>query len=230
MTAIASDLRWDLPLRLLGGIHYLVLCGEASWDDVDRVLDERAEFLARFTAEQPVQTNEVGRAGPLSRGIAALGREEVDLLELGTSGGLLLYPDRYFEVPFRVVRRRGIDTHPVDVTSDEGARLLEAFLWPGQPERVERLRAAIAIVREDPPELIEGDYVDVVSDHIRDRTLVMSCVTTMYLDDARYAELVAKLDGVDWLSLEGPRGDADYGGMRLVLNGQVLEEHVDFHG
>ena len=36
--------------------------------------------------------------------------------------------------------------------------------------------------------------------------------------------------GVDWLSLEGPRGRRDYDGMQLVVNGRVLEEHVDYHG
>jgi hypothetical protein len=58
----------------------------------------------------------------------------------------------------------------------------------------------------------------------------MSCVTTMYLDDERYDELVEKLRGVTWLSLEGPRRARDYEGMQLVLDGRVLEEHVDFHG
>ena len=230
MTAIAPDLRWDLPLRLLGGLHYLVLSGEASWDDVDEVLDERAGWLARFAAKQPVQTNEIARAAALARGIAALGRDRIDLLELGTAGGLLLYPDRFHETPFEIVCRRGIDRSPIDVTTDEGARLLEAFVWPDQTERIERLRAAIEVVRREPPELIQGDYVDVVSSHVQGQTLVMSCVTTMYLDDDRYAELVEKLRGVDWLSLEGPRHDREYEGMQLVLNGRILEEHVDYHG
>jgi hypothetical protein len=115
------------------------------------------------------------------------------------------------------------------VTTDEGARLLEAFVWPDQPERIERLRAAIAIVREDPPELIAGDYVDLVSDLVDEDTVVMSCVTTIYLDDERYAELAEKLRDVTWLSLEHPRGDRDYEGMRLTLDGRVLDEHVDFH-
>jgi hypothetical protein len=61
VAAIAPDLRWDFPLRLLGGLHYLVLAGEATWDKVDEVLDTRADFLARFAAAQPVQANEVGR-------------------------------------------------------------------------------------------------------------------------------------------------------------------------
>jgi hypothetical protein len=230
VSALAPDLRWDFPLRLLGGLHYLVLGGEATWEGLDGALATRGEFLARFAAEQPVQTNEVGRTAAVLRGIEALGRDRVDLLELGTAGGLLLYPDRYYDASFEIVRRRGIDRNPIDVTTDDGARLLEAFVWPDQTDRIERLRAAIDVVRREPPELIQGDYVDVLEEHVQGQTLVMSCVTTMYLDDDRYAELVEKLRGVDWLSLEGPRGRRDYDGMQLVLNGRVLEEHVDYHG
>jgi hypothetical protein len=232
VAALAPDLRWDYPLRLLGGLHYLVLGGEGSWDDVDAMLDTRADFLFKFAAEQPVQTNEVARSAPLLRGLAAVGRERIDLLELGTAGGLLLYLDRYGypHEGFEIWRRRGIDRHPIDVTTDEGARLLEAFVWPDQTERIVRLRAAIEIVRQDPPELIVGDYVDLVSDLVEEDTVVMSCVTTMYLPDDRYAELVEKLRGTTWLSLEGPRHARDYEGMQLVLDGRVLEEHVDYHG
>jgi hypothetical protein len=218
-------------LRLLGGLHYLVLGGEGSWGDVDAMLDDRSEFLARFAAEQPVQTNEVARSRALLRGLAATGRERIDLLELGTAGGLLLYLDRYgypFD-GFEIVRRRGIDRHPIDVTTEEGARLLEAFVWPDQADRIARLRAAIEIVRRDPPELIAGDYVELVSDLAEEETVVMSCVTTMYLPDDRYSELAEKLRGTTWLSLEGPRHARDYDGMQLVLDGRVLEEHVDYH-
>jgi hypothetical protein len=210
-------------------MHYLVLGGEASWDDVDAMLDTRSGFLARFAAEQPVQTNEVARAGPLLRGVAATGRKRVELLELGCAGGLLLYLDRYGEAPFEVTRRRGIDTHPVDVTTEDGARLLRAFVWPGHGDRMERLDAAIEVVRSDPPELITGDYVDVVSDYLTDDTVVISAVTTMYLEDERYDELCANLAEVDWVSLERPRHAGDYEGIQLVLNGRVLEEHLDYH-
>jgi hypothetical protein len=256
VAAIAPDLRWDFPLRLLGGINYLVLGGEASWDDVDDVLNTRADFLARFTAEQPVQTNEVARAWALLPGLLSLGEEPIELLELGAAGGLLLGLDRYayrysngswgdgnplltgagsppVELLGRrlnITRRRGIDAHPVDVTTDEGARLLETFIWPDQIDRVVRLREAIETVRADPPELIAGDYVELVSDLVTDTTVVFSAVTTVYLEDDRYAELAEKLRGVRWLSLEGPRHVRDYDGMRLELNGRLLADHVDFHG
>src|SRR5438552_18361895 len=35
---LESPPRWDAPLRLLGGLHYLVLTGEASWDDIEHAL------------------------------------------------------------------------------------------------------------------------------------------------------------------------------------------------
>ena len=233
-----------------------MLGGEASWDEVDRALDTHAEFLARFVTEQPVQTNEVARAWALLPGLLCVGPEPIELLELGSSAGLLLGVDRYryrydtgswgngrpllhghggpppslLERGLDVVRRRGVDSHPVDVTTDEGARLLEAFVWPDQTERLERLREAIAVGRADPPELVAGDYVELAHELVNERTVVFSAVTTVYLDDARYAELVERLRGVRWLSLEGPRRDRGYDGMRLELGGRVLAEHVDFHG
>ena len=50
------------------------------------------------------------------------------------------------EVP-EVVWRAGIDLNPLDVADDDDLRWLESLIWPGQPERVARLRAAARIVR-----------------------------------------------------------------------------------
>src|SRR5471030_63754 len=93
---IAPDLRWDLPLRLLGGLHYLVLGGLASWDDLDGALDTHGDFLRRHAAEQQVQTNEVQRSYALLPAFLAVadGRP-LDVLELGPSAGLNLVWDRY---------------------------------------------------------------------------------------------------------------------------------------
>ena len=256
--AIAPDLRWDFPLRLLGGLHYLVLGGEASWDDVGRALDEHPGFLARFTTE-PVQTNEVARAWALLPGLLwAAGPDcrPVELLELGASAGLLLHLDGYgyryragrwgdggrpllrgddrggppaslLARPLSIARRRGVDHRPVDTSTAEGVRLLEAFVWPDQSERRGRLREAVATAREQPVELVAGDYVDLLPQLLRDRgdalTVVMSSITTVYLDDDRYAGLVDALaragaDGpLAWLSFEGPRHDREFDGVLLEL-------------
>jgi hypothetical protein len=86
-------------LRLLGGLHNLVLRGEARWDDVGTALERHAEFLRRFVAEQGVQTNEVQRCWMLLPCFLELARRTgfstFDLIEFGPSAGLLLYWDRY---------------------------------------------------------------------------------------------------------------------------------------
>jgi hypothetical protein len=96
---LESPPRWDAPLRLAGALHNLVLRGEASWDNVDDALDEHADFLRRFVAEQGVQTNEVQRCWMLLPCFLELARRtgfsEFDVLEFGPSAGLLLYWDRY---------------------------------------------------------------------------------------------------------------------------------------
>jgi hypothetical protein len=93
---VGSDPAWDAPLRLLGGLHYLVLGGEAGWDDP---LEEHAAFLREFVATQGVQTNEVQRSWvllPLLLRVAQRTEAETfDLVELGPSAGLNLVWDRY---------------------------------------------------------------------------------------------------------------------------------------
>src|SRR5688500_3889356 len=49
---VVGEMTWDTPLRLLGGLHALVLGGEASWDDLDAALAH--EDLPRLAA-RPVQ-------------------------------------------------------------------------------------------------------------------------------------------------------------------------------
>jgi hypothetical protein len=63
-----------------------------------------------------------------------------------------------------VVARIGVDLNPVDATNADDARWLRACLWPDQPERVERLDAAIALAASAPPTLLQGDAIDVLPD------------------------------------------------------------------
>jgi hypothetical protein len=61
-----------------------------------------------------------------------------------------------------VVARVGVDLNPVDAANADDARWLHACLWPDQPERVERLNAAITLAAEAPPTLLQGDAIDVL--------------------------------------------------------------------
>ena len=59
-----------------------------------------------------------------------------------------------------IVGRVGIDRSPVPLDDADEVRWLEACLWPDVPGRLERFRAAVALLRADPPALVAGDMVD----------------------------------------------------------------------
>ena len=107
--------RSALPLRLLGGLHRLVLDGrapalrrwypsvgghwdaEAGWPDIVQAAAEHADYL-RAALDQPPQTNEVGRSAALIGGLLVLvDRFElpIRLFEIGCSAGLNLRADHY---------------------------------------------------------------------------------------------------------------------------------------
>ena len=269
---IAPDLSWDLPLRLLAGLHYLVLGGEASWDDLDGALDRHGEFLLGWATDQDVQTNEVQRSWALLPAFLAVSdAQPLDLLELGSSAGLNLIWDRYryayahggwgtgelelrgddrIPVPAEllgreatVLRRRGIDLNPLDVTSDRGARILRSFVWADQTARLERLDRAIEVARRDPPQLMEGDYVDALPTLLRNRRddallVVFQTASTMYLDrtgsDRMHAAFAdAGRDGPLVFVTAGRAPDDDGFSLDLVRYPGGIAERLavfDFHG
>lgn len=59
----------------------------------------------------------------------------------------------------RISQRTGVDPAPIDASNVTESRWLQACVWPGIPERPERLAAALAIVARTPPPLVQGDAV-----------------------------------------------------------------------
>jgi hypothetical protein len=266
---------WEKPLELLAGLHYLVLGGEASWDDP---LEQHRDFLARFVRDENVQTNEVQRSWllvPLFLRVAQrLGSDEFDLVELGPSAGLNLVWDRYrclyqagawgpadspltltaderrqvpaalLDLAPRVRGRIGIDRNPVDVTADENARLLKSFVWGDQAERLERLDRAIQALRGDPPELVRGDYVELLPEVLAGRdpaaqTVVFSTASLGYVGDEGAARVRATLDDAGatgnlvFISSGKGRTGERHWGLRIVYYPGAEREfagEADYHG
>jgi hypothetical protein len=188
------------PLRLLGGLHYLVLSGadpalaaqfpaargESDLEALRRVVvaagRAHAAVLAGFT-KSPPQTNEARRSLCLVGGFLTVARETglpLRCLEIGASAGLNLNWDRYvydlgvrgawgdrsspvrldgewegapppFDVAAEVAERLGCDRAPIDLSDPDRALRLQAYVWADQPERLARLRGAIALARRFPP-------------------------------------------------------------------------------
>lgn len=102
----------NVPLRLCGGLHALVLKGEAvelakfypgpsgdipSWALIEDTLRANESFFLDWL-KSPPQTNEVSRSAiiwPAFMEIAARSGKPLRLLELGASGGLNLNADLY---------------------------------------------------------------------------------------------------------------------------------------
>jgi hypothetical protein len=208
---------------------------------------------------------------------ARAGAELVDLIELGPSAGLNLVWDRYryryaagewgrddallslsgeerrpvpagvLEYKLQVRGRIGVDRSPIDVTTDDGARLLECFVWPDQTARLDRLRHAIAALREDPPELRRGDLVESLPALLAERrldalTLVWQTSVFGYLsaeqrNSVRRALTMAGSAGrLAFVEATHPRGSVrprtHYGLFVTVWPGgeRVELAHGDFHG
>lgn len=104
-----------VPLRLLGGLHRMVLDGRAdrlrrwypsvggswdsaaAWPEIQSVAAAHDDVL-RAALEHPPQTNEVGRAAALIGGLLSINREfklPIRLFEIGSSAGLNLRADRF---------------------------------------------------------------------------------------------------------------------------------------
>ena len=98
-----------------------------------------------------------------------------------------------------IARREGIDPSPIDVTDADACRWLEACIWPGQPGRAERLRAAISVARSEPPTLVTGDArtdLAPLLDRIPDDVLpvVVSTWALAYLDRQGRLDVCAVID------------------------------------
>lgn len=194
--------------------------------EIGRAIRAHDPVIAAFLDSAP-QTNEVGRAGALLPGLMQVAHETgmpLRLFELGASAGLNLNMDRFAAtlggvaagdagsdvqiaphwtgppppaVALRVIGRRGVDLAPLDAASDAVAARLLAFIWPDQPERLQRTAAAIALARRYPPALDAGDAADwaaaQVALHPGAATIVYHSIAFQYFPPAGQQRIGAHL-------------------------------------
>jgi Uncharacterized protein conserved in bacteria (DUF2332) len=231
----------------------------AEWRDwlLANWVDVRERMRVRAT-----QTNEPRRCAVLLPLLAQV-EGPIALLEVGASAGLCLYPDRYSysydgrrldpvagpstvllecattgspPIPRampEIAWRAGLDLNPLDLSDPDDAAWLETLVWPEQQDRRERIRAAMSIVRADPPRIVRGDAIDdlpaLVAEAPSDlRLVIVSSAAIVYLmpePRARFIEYVGSLDAT-WISNEGagivPKAAAAVGAHIAPMAGELL--------
>ena len=211
----------------------------------ERLCTERADDIRAIVSVRFTQTNEVGRCALFLPMLGQLDAEvgPLSIVDVGTSAGLNLHLDRYeyhyspggtvggpspvllecgtrgvVPVPPafpRITGRIGIDQHPIDLSHPDEARWLMACLWPDQPDRFARIRAAIDIAREHPPEIRRTDAVGglrcaVTSAGEQGHPVVMNSWVLNYLTDTQRVAYLAELEAIgrdrdlSWVYAESP--------------------------
>jgi hypothetical protein len=211
----------------------LPVVAQAGDDAVTAVARTYGEFARR------TQTNEPARCAVLLPALAQL-PQPLALIEVGASAGLNLLLDRYsydysghrlagldpdapvlrceprgpVPLPARIPViswRAGLDLNPLDVTREDDARWLSCLVWPGEGDRAQRLEAAIASARRDPPAMHRGDLLTglpALAAHApADATLVIYHTSVLYqvaVDQReQFISTVCGL-GAAWLFCEAP--------------------------
>lgn len=201
--------------------------------------------LTELIATRTTQTNEVGRCALFVVPLAMIGAEvgRLAMVDVGCSAGLNLLLARYaydFDdhptiggpstvhlrcatrgappLPDRlptVAAAIGLDRTPIDVNDDLAIRWLEACVWPDQPDRFQRLVAAVALARSHGVDVRGGHAVDDLAAVVDAASLAGHPVVTTswvlnYLSESARAGFVAELDrlaghtDLSWIIAESP--------------------------
>lgn len=122
--------------------------------------------------------------------------------------------------PPQVTERLGVDIAPLDVTNDGDVTWLRALVWPEHTDRHDLLADATPVVRDDPPEIEQGDAVErlpaLVDRLPTDATRVVYNTQVLYQlsDDERdqiraHVRELGRDQAVYWISGEGAHPDYD---------------------
>jgi len=246
---------------------------DALWHATQTALITHETRLQRWL-DRPPQTNEVGRSAVLIAAGHWLDAEydrPMMLSELGASAGLNLTWDRYaLETPHKtlgpktpvltlrpdwrgdpppsaaphITDRRGTDLTPLDPTDPAHILRLTAYLWPDQPERLARTRAALSIAApnvdaEDAAPWLETRLAQTPKNHLH---LIYHTVAWQYFPPDTQARARRAIEAAGahatadaplaWLGMEAD-GVPPGAGLTLRLwpgDRQITLGRADFHG
>jgi hypothetical protein len=259
------------PNLLFAAARYL-LGDPVDFPRLRALVRQNGAELAGLMLVRRTQTNEPGRCATLLPALA-LFPPPLALIEVGASAGLTLLFDRYsydyaghriagldplaptlrcqprgaVPLPARIPEitwRAGLDLNPLDVTSDDDVRWLSCLVWPGEGDRGERLAAAVASARRDPPVVHRGDLLTdlpalAARAPAKATLVVYHSAVLAYLTPADRRRFTATVRGLPavWLSNEGPGVVPDQPippsqGVPFVLarDGHTLMALTDSHG
>lgn len=196
--------------------------------------------------------------------VAAATRLPLRVREIGASGGLNLVLDRHryelgphrfgdpasaltihaewqggapdLDAPLRIASRRGCDVAPIDLRDPAARMRLLGFVWPEQLDRIERLRAAQAIVAADPPPIDAESAGSWVAREIRpvpgETTLLCHSVMWWYVPAEEREAIARSVEAagaaatsdspVAWLRMESTRAEETEVRLRLWPSGEDL--------
>jgi hypothetical protein len=110
--------------------------------------------------ELPVNLLEIGASGGLNL-LADRYAYRVEGALLGAAGSPLVFDEPWVERPvpdpaaaargLRISRRAGCDVAPLDLASADDRLTLRSYLWPDEPDRLDRIDAALAVAAGNPP-------------------------------------------------------------------------------
>ncbi len=250
------------------------------WSEIQRVLVEHEVFLLDWM-QSPPQTNEVSRSAviwPAFMEIVRLTGKPLHLLEVGASGGLNLQASRFAydlggiicgnkdselrltpewkgDLPnvadVEIAGREACDLNPLDPTQDDDALRLQAYVWPDQADRHDRLNKAVKIARLFPAPVEKADAIVWLREKLSGLrpeycTVIYSTIAWQYLPENARAEgerMIFEDAGslvedktLAWVRFEAD-GDTPGAGVRLQLwqgnegkNIDCLLGRADFHG
>ncbi|WP_082497976.1 DUF2332 domain-containing protein [Pseudorhodoferax sp. Leaf267] len=109
----------------------------------------------------------------------------------------------------KVVWRRGLDLHPIDLCDPVEVKWLESLVWPGQNGRMERLGAAINIAQKTLPQVSPGNLTTDLPELVAlapsgGTRVVFHSAVLSYLNQVDRDAFVRHIRGLDvvWVSNE----------------------------